>query len=79
MPFEESLAVCRQIAEGLEAAHEKGVIHRDLKPANVMITAEEKAKILDFGLAKALADEIQSVDSSQSYKHFFIPLIIKGT
>ena len=66
LPVEEALGICRQIAEGLEAAHEKGVIHRDLKPANVMITAGEKVKILDFGLAKALADETQSVDSSHS-------------
>jgi serine/threonine protein kinase len=66
LPLDEALGVCRQIAEGLEAAHEKGVIHRDLKPANVMITGEEKVKILDFGLAKALAGEIQSVDASQS-------------
>ena len=56
LPVDEALDVCRQIAEGLEAAHEKGVIHRDLKPGNVMITADDKVKILDFGLAKALAE-----------------------
>ena len=54
---EEALEVCRQIAEGVEAAHEKGVIHRDLKPANIKITPEGKVKILDFGLAKAFHEK----------------------
>jgi serine/threonine protein kinase len=66
LPVDEALEVCRQIAEGLEAAHEKGVIHRDLKPGNVMITPDEKVKILDFGLAKALADEPQAADATHS-------------
>ena len=66
MPVDESLEVCRQIAEGLEAAHERGIIHRDLKPANVKITREGKVKILDFGLAKALQDEAPVVDASKS-------------
>ena len=54
MPVDEALAIARQIAEALEAAHEKGIVHRDLKPANVKITPDGMVKVLDFGLAKAL-------------------------
>jgi serine/threonine-protein kinase len=52
IPIERALEIALQIAEALEAAHEKGVIHRDLKPANVKLTSEERVKVLDFGLAK---------------------------
>ena len=55
LPVREALDVARQVAEGLESAHRKGIIHRDLKPANVKLTAEGRVKVLDFGLAKALA------------------------
>ena len=52
VPVEAALSIARQIADALEAAHEKGVTHRDLKPANVKITLNEQVKVLDFGLAK---------------------------
>src|SRR5919198_2076896 len=60
LPVDEALTVARQIADALEAAHEKGIIHRDLKPANIAFTTGSQVKVLDFGLAKALEPVVGS-------------------
>jgi Tol biopolymer transport system component len=64
IPLDEALAFARQIAEALEAAHERGIVHRDLKPANVKVRADGTVKVLDFGLAKAHAPANAAASSS---------------
>lgn len=66
IPLDEALHVAGQIAEALEEAHENGIVHRQLKPANVKLTPDDKVKVLDFGLAKALLDDVEAPDSATS-------------
>jgi serine/threonine-protein kinase len=65
-PIETAVNYGRQIADAIEAAHEKGIVHRDLKPANIKVTPSGTVKVLDFGLAKALEQEIPQAQAQNS-------------
>jgi WD40 repeat protein len=65
VPLAEALPIARQLADALEAAHDAGIVHRDLKPANVRVRDDGTVKVLDFGLAKALTGDPESVSGSR--------------
>jgi serine/threonine protein kinase len=64
--IEQSIEIARQLASGIEAAHEQGIVHRDLKPANIKIGSTGEVKILDFGLARAYTEESGSISSVEN-------------
>jgi len=80
IPVDEALTIATQIAEALEAAHERGIVHRDLKPANIKLTSSGKVKVLDFGLAKVFEEQqATALSNSPTLIGASVPGVILGT
>src|SRR5438132_9284524 len=79
LPLRKVLDYAVQVANGLAAAHEKGVIHRDLKPENIFITRDDRVKLLDFGLAKLAIAEESSKSKAETEQRGTSPGVVVGT
>ena len=75
MPTPEVIAICRQIVDALDAAHERGIVHRDLKPANIKLREDGAVKVLDFGLAKALESDDGSRPGATEFATITSPVV----
>jgi len=78
IPIEESFRVFTQIAQGINAAHEKNIIHRDIKPANILLTENGDIKIVDFGLAKLAGEQLTESFSTKGTIAYLAPEVIRG-
>jgi serine/threonine protein kinase len=78
LKIEESIDIVIQVAKGLQAAHEKGIVHRDIKPGNILITDNGEVKIVDFGLAKLTGVELTRSTSSKGTAAYMCPELIRG-
>src|SRR6476659_5711183 len=80
IPLRKSIDYAQQIVSGLSAAHEKGIVHRDLKPENLLVTNDDRVKILDFGLAKLRAAKLEASSSEDATRRAITsPGVVMGT